>query len=192
MMVGPLIGRYRVVMVVEEIAARVAAGVPRLGRTRLVAVDGPGGAGKSTLAARIAEACGALVVHTDDFASWDDQLEWWPRLEAQVLKPLSNDRCGRYQRYDWDRREFAEWHEVAAGGVVILEGVSSARAEVRSRLSLAIWVETPRDVRLTRGLDRDGPAARKLWDKWMAAEDAHFAANHTRDHADLIVSGVAG
>ncbi|MFC9962957.1 hypothetical protein ACFVH4_01790 [Nocardia ignorata] len=84
---------------------------------------------------------------------------------------------------------FSEWHELASPDVLILEGVSAARAAVRARLSLSIWVETPRDTRLRRGLDRDGAEALPLWQRWMTAEDAHFAADRTPDHADVIVDG---
>ncbi|MGW5569847.1 hypothetical protein ACWEVD_01495 [Nocardia thailandica] len=102
---------------------------------------------------------------------------------------LSQDRPARYQRYDWNTRALSEWHEIARPDVLILEGVSSAREAVRNRLSLSIWVETPRDTRLARGLDRDGVEALPLWQRWMAAEDAHFAADRTPDHVDLIVAG---
>ena len=87
---------------------------------RLVAVDGRGAAGKSTFAARLAAALGgAPVVHTDDFAS-PDKAPWWPRLEEQVLRPLAAGCPGRYQRYDWQRRELAEWHDVPVGTVVLV------------------------------------------------------------------------
>ena len=60
------------------------------GGVRLVAVDGYGGAGKSTFAARLAAALGgAAVVHTDDFATGEPGVEWWPRLEREVIVPLS-------------------------------------------------------------------------------------------------------
>lgn len=174
---------------VEKIAGRVAALAPRLGSTRLVAVDGPAGAGKSTFAASLAALCDAQVVHADDFAAGNNELPWWPRLEQQVLVPIAQGRVGRYQRYDWDKRDLAEWHDVSPGGVLILEGVSSARAVVRDRLSLAVWIDTPRAVRLARGLERDGVHTLPLWEHWMAAEDAHFATEHTRDHVDLIIPG---
>ncbi|MFD0361262.1 uridine kinase [Nocardia sp. GCM10030253] len=185
-----IIGGVRTVVVsVAQIAARVFVSEPRLGSTRLVAVDGPGGAGKSTLAASLAAVCGAQVVHTDDFAAENNQLAWWPRLEQQVLEPIAGGRSGRYQRYDWVDRALAEWHEVTPGGVIVLEGVSSARAAVRDRLSFAVWVETPAAVRLARGLDRDGVHTLPLWEQWMATEDTHFAADRTREHVDLVVRG---
>ncbi|WP_433760638.1 uridine kinase family protein [Nocardia sp. CA-135398] len=175
----------------DGIVHRVVTSAPRLGSTRLVAVDGPGGAGKSTFAASLAAQCDAHVVHTDDFAAANNGLPDWPRLERQVLVPIADSRPGRYQRFDWDKRALAEWHDVAAGGVLILEGVSSARAAVRARLSLAVWIETPRAVRLARGLERDGAHTLPLWEQWMAAEDAHFAADRTREHVNLIIPGAA-
>ncbi|WP_378731926.1 hypothetical protein [Nocardia brasiliensis] len=45
-------------------------------------------------------------------------------------------------------------------------------------------------MRLARGLERDGEAALPLWERWMTDEDDHFAADDTRAHADIIVSGV--
>ena len=58
--------------------------------TRIVAIDGHGGAGKSTLAEELAGELGsAQIVHTDDFASWGFPLDWWPRLLDEVLEPVS-------------------------------------------------------------------------------------------------------
>ncbi|MFD6217050.1 uridine kinase family protein [Nocardia salmonicida] len=175
----------------DDLAALVERTTPRLGSTKLVAVDGPGGAGKSTLAAQLAAVCAATLLHTDDFASWDNQFDWWPRLEQQILSPIARGGVGRYQRYDWDTKTLTEWHDVAPPAVLILEGVSAGRAVVRDRLSLLVWVQTPPEVRLARGLDRDGDGALGLWQRWMADEDLHFAADRTREHADVIISGQA-
>lgn len=173
-----------------ELAGRILARPARCGPVRLVAIDGPGGAGKSTFAARLADALGhAPVVHTDDFASWDNPLNWWPRLERQVLQPLGAGRTGRFQRYDWDRRALAEWREVPAVGVLILEGVSSARRAVAQRLTYTVWIQVDPEVRLRRGLERDGQEALGLWRGWMADEDRHFAQDQTVQRADLLVNG---
>jgi uridine kinase len=173
-----------------ELAARLLARPAQCGPVRLVAIDGPGGAGKSTFAARLADALGhASVVHTDDFAAWDNPLNWWPRLEQQVLQPLGAGRTGRFQRYDWDSRALAEWHEVPADGVLILEGVSGARRAVAQRLTYAVWIQADPEVRLRRGLERDGQEALGLWQGWMADEDRHFAQDQTVQRADLLVDG---
>ena len=128
--------------------------------TRIVAIDGPGGAGKTTLASQLTEALGgAQVVHTDDFASWDDPVDWWPRLLEQVLEPLARGDTARFRRSRWARVEEEAWVEVAPADFVILEGVSASREAFRPFLTYSIWVEAPADVRLTRGLERDGEGA---------------------------------
>jgi uridine kinase len=141
------------------------------------------------LAAAIAGRVNADIVHTDDFASWDVPLEWWPRLRDQVLIPLSGDQPARYQRYDWDRKALAEWIEVSPGGLVLIEGVSSSRSAFRPYLAGSIWVDAPRATRLRRGLERDGAEAREQWLHWMAEEDAWAAEEAPAEHADCIVAG---
>jgi uridine kinase len=159
-------------------------------RPLLVAIDGPGGSGKSTFAEKLATALGgAPIVPTDDFASADTPLGWWPRLLSQVIEPLIKGRQARYQRYDWVRRELADWVEVPAAPAVILEGVSSGRLEWAAHLSFLVWIHTDRSERLRRGLERDGPEAAELWQGWMAAEDSYVAEQDPVGRADLVVDG---
>ncbi len=158
--------------------------------TRVIAVDGLGGAGKSTLAARLSQALGSVaIVHTDDFASWTDSLDWWPRLIQQVLVPLSKGLPARFQRYDWEQRTLVECLEVQPDSNVIIEGVSASRDAFQPYLAFSIWVETPREERLKRGRERDGQAARSQWLAWMATEDAYVACERPESRADLVVSG---
>lgn len=172
---------------IERIGAVPARGAMT---TRVIAVDGPGGSGKSTLAKHLSAALGhAPIVHTDDFASWDTPLEWWPRLLAQVLEPLSVNEPARYQRYDWEARSLAEWRDVSPTTLVILEGVSASREAFRPYLAYTIWVETPRAERLRRGLARDGADAIDLWHTWMAGEDAYIMREQPMEKADAVISG---
>src|SRR5262245_21419055 len=157
---------------------------------RLGAGDGPGGAGKSAFAARLSAAlAGCPVVHTDDFALWDDPIDWEERLQRQVVDPLAVGRAACYQRYDWDLRVLAEWHRVPLAPAIIIEGVSSARRAIAPRLALAVWLHTPRTLRLERGLMRDSAEALPRWESWMAEEDAHFLADRTIDRCNVLVEG---
>jgi uridine kinase len=178
------------------VVGRALAASPRLGPVRLVCVDGPAGSGKTTTAAGLVEAAAqagraALVVHLDDlYEGWtglDGSL--WARLSAQVLEPLRRGRPGRFQRYDWAAGAFADWVDVPVPDLLVLEGCGSAQRAADAFAVLRVWVEAPADVRLERGLARDGEHAREHWLRWMVDEAAHFAREGTRDRADIHLDG---
>jgi len=173
--------------VADAVAAAALAAPARLGPVRLVVVDGPAGSGKTTFAAALAEASGAHVLHLDDLYEGWSGLEGslWPRLAAQVLEPLRRGLPGRYQRYDWGLGAFAEWVDLPVPRLLVIEGCGSARRLVDPIASVRVWVEAPDDLRLTRGLERDGADARALWEQWMRDEQAHYARESTRDRADV-------
>ncbi len=179
----------------DELAQDVLDASPRLGPARLVVVDGPAGSGKTTFAGRLAAALdGVQVLHMDDlYEGWSGGLtpDVWERLHGQVLEPLSSGRDGRYQHYDWQVGEFAEWRPVPLRSVLVIEGVGSAARPVDAFASLRVWVEAPETVRMARGIERDGEGMRAEWVRWVAMEAAHFAADGTRARADLLVDGDA-
>lgn len=161
-------------------------------KTRIVAVDGLGGAGKSTFAERLArELGGATVVHTDDFASWENPVDWWPLLLERVLHPLAENQPAAFVPNAWGGPPKPEV-VVEPGGVVVIEGVTASRDVFRPYLTYAVWVETPRELRLRRGLERDGEHMRPQWEAWMAAEDEYVARERPDVHADVVVRGDSG
>jgi uridine kinase len=179
-----------------QLSAYVNRLEPRLGDVRLVAVDGPSGAGKTRFALRLAKQLDAPVVHTDDLLDgWEDQFTFWERLEERVLGPLRRGETAFYQRYRWDRGAFDPVPlRLDPAPVVILEGVSSSRRGICPDLSLSVFVDAAPELRLARALARDGDdslAFRAYLERWRSAEDRHFAADRTRQHADLVVDGSA-
>ncbi len=180
----------------EHLAATILAEPPRLGPVRYVAVDGPAGSGKTTFAGRLATAlreAGADVaeIHTDDLLEgWTDMVRFWPRLSEWILVPLSRGEPARYRTYDWHRGCFDDaWQAVPVPQVLIVDGVTSARAATSPYLGLSVFVVADRDLRLTRGIERDGEVQRDEWVRWMADEERHFAADGTAGRARLVVDG---
>ncbi len=181
----------------SDLSGHVSSAAPLLGTVRLVCIDGPAGSGKTSLADRLADVVreaglAVSVVHLDDlYDGWSGLVGVWDRVEAQLLDPLGRGEPGRWQRYDWREGRFAEWHDLPVPDVLVLEGCGSAPRAVDGRAVLRLYVEAPPRVRLRRGLDRDGEAMRPEWVRWQVLEAAQFAAERTRDRADVVVDGTA-
>lgn len=156
---------------------------PTLGAGRLVCVDGPSGSGKTTLA----DALGASVVRMDEM------IEGWSGLrtvDAQLeglLRPLAAGSPGSYRRYDWHRGEYAETVTVPPAPLLVLEGVGSGSLVVADLVTVLVWIEAEREVRMARGLERDGEAFAPYWKAWADEETDHFARHGTRERADLLL-----
>jgi uridine kinase len=177
-----------------SLADRIAAAPPRLGRSRLICVDGPAGSGKTTFADRLVAAIGedAGLLHLDDlYAGWT-LTGSGARLSAGVLRPLADGATGSYHRFDWHAWRFdAAPTEVPVTPVLVVEGCGSCARALDPWVTLRIWVEAPQPLRIARGVERDGVELAEQWQRWQRTEAAVFAAEGTRERADLRVDGAA-
>lgn len=163
---------------------------PRCGTMKVVAIDGPSGAGKTDFAAALAGRLpSAQVLHMDDlYPGWDGLGRAVADLHDQVLAPLARGEPAAYRRWDWQQDRYAEWHSLPATSLLLVEGVGSGAGPGADLESVLIWLEADRDVRLRRGIERDGETYLPHWWRWAAAEDALFAFDRTRERADLTVN----
>jgi para-aminobenzoate synthetase len=164
----------------------------------VVAIDGHGAAGKSTLAGLAAEATGAALVHTDDFflapsgpageslplAAYYD----WRRLRADALGPLRAGHPAAFKAFDWDRGHgLGAEVSVRPGPVILVEGVFSAAPELSDLVDRSVFVDTapPERLRRLRRLIRPDE-----WDAgWLAAEQAYFDRVRPPASFDLVLPG---
>ncbi len=164
-----------------------------------VGIDGPGGSGKSRLAAELVRCwpTDVALIHGDDFgrpttdpARSEQQIGGLfdlSRLEREVLEPHERGVPIRYRRYGWSTDRLGEWVTAPHDRTLIVEGVYCTHPSIRDRYHFLIWVEADRPTRLARGLARDGQAARSRWeDIWMPVED-RYRAEHRPDHAAHLV-----
>ena len=175
--------------VAREVLDLVTRRAPTLGEGRLVCVDGPAGSGKTTLArALAARAADCQVVHCDEL------LQGWrglPGLAASVaamLSPLARGEVGQWRRWDWLADGWAETHDVRPGGLLVLEGVGCWSPDIADLVGVLAWVEAPTDVRLRRGIARDGEEMRGHWLQFRTDENHLFDRLGTRAHADVVVA----
>ncbi len=163
---------------------------PTLGQGRLICLDGPAGSGKTTWAAGVADlAPGTRVIHMDDlYPGWTGL----PKVDAQLddlLRPLAQGCPGSYRRFDWVAGEFAEEVVVDPAPLLVLEGVGCGASRFASLVTVLVWIDAPHDLRMKRGVARDGDAFAPHWEQWAKDEAEVFARERTRLRADVTVDG---
>lgn len=185
----------RVAEIAEQLVGFVVERRPTLGTIRLVCVDGRAGSGKTTFGEAFVAAAAphgtTRLLHMDDmYAGWSGLGAVSERIKDDLMDPLRDDLPGGYRRYDWQLERFAEWCTVEPVDFLVLEGVGSGALCYAGLVTTLIWVEAPRELRLARGVERDGAAVLPRWLAWMDDEEALFARENTPARADATVDGV--
>ncbi len=161
-------------------------------KTFLIAIDGFGGSGKTTLAKKLAEKFEFVsIVQLDDFYSPELKRTDRKRLVEQVVIPLKENRKAKYQRYDWTNKSLAEWKEIEAGGIVIVEGISTLHPDFGDKYDLTIWIDTSQEEAAKRGISRDineyNIDSKEQWkNEWMPQEKEYVELIKPQNKADII------
>ncbi len=154
----------------------------------VVALDGPSGAGKTTLADAVASDLGCPVVRLEDlYPGWDGLAEGVRLLHERVLEPLSRGEVARYRAWDWLASAWGQERTVAPVPLLVVEGCGASAGPAGELAAVRVWLDAPSDVRRQRGLARDGETYAPWWDSWAAQERALFDADGTRARADLVL-----
>lgn len=189
---------------VEGLAARArerGGGHPASGgldRPVLVAIDGRGASGKSSLTAALADLLGAAVVHTDDLAWHAPMFGWGHLLRDDVLAPLARGEGVSFRPPAWEAKGREGQIVVPPGsGLVLVEGTGAAQRDVADLLDVVLWVQADfaeaerrgiaRDVE--HGMNGDAEESAAFWHEWMAHELPFFAHDRPWERADLVVAG---
>ncbi len=138
----------------------------------------------------------AEIIHTDDFASWENPMDWWIMTIEKVFEPIAGGaKVLNYKRSSW-----AVFHKSKSAvnqpvtKIMIIEGVGASRKEFDKYIGLSIFVDTPKDVCLKRGMERDNgqyhnDALKMKWREWNKTEEEHFTKDDTKNRALIIVDG---
>ncbi len=162
---------------------------PTLGDGRLVCLDGPAGSGKTTLGTALAESTGAQLIHGDDLMEGWRGLDAVGRQLAAMVEPLSAGREGSYQHFDWEHHRYDRTVPVPAAPWLVVEGVGSGALAIAAYITVLVWIEVDEELRLSRGMARDGEEVREPWLVFMDDERGIFERDGTRERADVLVDG---
>jgi uridine kinase len=133
---------------------------------KYIAIDGPGGSGKTYLANRLAERLHAEVFHLDDFGNDYEPFIGIPKLVEAIAASIAP--------------------------VVIFEGVGVFDARFDRFDPFRVFVNTSLIVRRERAALRDVPRSdrsaeewKKIYEIWRVAEADYFT-DGLKDRADLV------
>ena len=131
--------------VVRRVAGLLRAAPPRAGRTRVLAIDGRSGAGKTYLAAGLARELGAPVVPLEDlYGGWDGLERGIDLLVTEVLEPLAAGRAARVPALRLGCGAWAEPVAARPAGAADRGGGRGRGAAGGAFESVLVWLESPR------------------------------------------------
>ncbi len=164
-----------------------------VGRPRLVAVDGRGGAGKSTLVERLrAVVSASAVVHTDDIAWNQAFFDWGTLMVEHVLRPLHRGEAVDFRPPAWVEHGRPGAIRVPSGAdVVWIEGTGIIREELAAWIDASVWVQGDLDEQERRLVARDGDSAdqRRHVAEWLAEELPLMLREQPWRRATIVVAG---
>lgn len=160
----------------------------------IIAIDGPAGAGKTTLAHDIklalAQRYSITEIHMDDlYDGWDSALT--PHLTEVLLHLVDAHKKSAaisLSTYNWHEGKFNSAAEIEKSELLILEGVGSGQMAIRDSLAALIWIDIEGAKGLARVLDRDGNEIEKQMQKWLTTQEQHFLIEGTQKAADFVLT----
>ena len=166
---------------------RIRDRAPACGVTRVVAVDGRSGAGKTALALDLADAMGAPILHLERLYPGWRGLARTPAIVREILAALAVGELAHVRQWDWHASRPGSRLTIRPTEELIIEGVGAGARVLRPFLSHVVWLEAPEPVRLRRALARDGDVYAPWWDVWAAQEDEYLRADATPHAADVVI-----
>jgi uridine kinase len=169
---------------------------PKNGRFFTITIDGRGGCGKSTLAELLkSKLPGFVVLNGDDyFEPIDDPVVWGEfnddRFASDVIAPLKNGNSFMYRPYDWHAEPHITEQQLEVTKGFCLERCYSFKFDLD--WDIKIWVETPKEVCLERGLTRESMPREKTisaWKIWQQQEDDYIRDFKPQEKADVVIDG---
>ncbi len=179
---------------------------PARGATKLVAIDGRGGSGKTHLAAQLMSIDRSLrLLPVDYFPCREEEYPFHPTgvqtriSQARLLMallPLTENAASAYSRsYWWEADRIDPLTRIEPGGTVLVEGCYSLLRAVRPLYDFSIWVECPYEQALAQAMARDevGESGRAGWELGHAPNQERYIETHRpSEFADMVLLSTPG
>lgn len=160
----------------------------------LLGIDGDAAAGKTTLAAQLAEILDCPVVHMDDFflpstlrtsvrlAKPGGNIHY-ERLWEKVIEPLCAGKPFAYQPYDCHQDDFLSPVTIPSCEFAIVEGSYALHPQLQQVYELRLFLSVDPETQRTRIYRRNGSAMlQRFLGEWIPMEKRYQKAFGIADH----------
>ena len=160
----------------------------------IIAIDGPAGAGKTTLATHLSAALSlkykCAVIHMDQlYNGWSTPFdEHFTQALIQIVSAHKKAEVIPLAKYNWHRAAYDERQFLPPTQLLILEGVASTHSLIRDEITASLWIDIEPQIGLDRVLARDGKEISDQMNIWLVLQAQHFAANDSQMKADFALT----
>ena len=164
----------------------------------IVAIDGKCTAGKTTLAAQLAELFDCNVFHMDDFflrphQRTDARLAKaggnvdYERFQEEVLLPLQAGDVFSYRPFDCKSLSLSQPVAVSPKQLTVVEGSYSMHPYFGDIYDLKILLTVDPEVQRQRILNRPQHLHQRFFTQWIPMENRYLTEFSISDQADLVL-----
>lgn len=171
------------------------------GEILIVAIDGPCGAGKSSLAKRLGEKYKANIFHMDDYfltpkLRTDARLIEpggnvdYERFYQEIIQRIKSEKSFFYSKYNCKSDVMEEMEVQEPRPLTVIEGSYSLHPYLRDAYDLKIFLTLDPEVQKQRILLRNGEdIALRFFNEWIPLENLYFKALSIKEVADIVIDG---
>ena len=178
---------------------KILDNINKLTTPSIIAIDGRGASGKTTLANQLKDKLKCNVVHLDDFFLRPEQ-RTEERLSSpggnvdherfinEVLINLKTNQTFSYKPYICKTSAFGDDITITPNQITIIEGSYSTHPEFREFIDFSIFIDIDSEEQLKRIKERNGDTALKIFkEKWIPLEEKYFDFYNTRENCNLYI-----
>lgn len=164
----------------------------------IVAIDGNCAAGKTTLAAHLAEQFDCNVFHMDDFFLRPEQRTPeryaeiggnvdYERFQEEVLIPLKTGAAFSYRPFNCSTLTLIQPVVVTPKKLAIIEGTYSRHPFFGGPYDLKVFLTISPELQRRRILERPFSLHRRFFMEWIPMEQRYFDGFKIPENSDMIV-----